>query len=409
MYEPLISALKKSGPDVDSQYDRFVKRVPFPLISAMTIKEGNIKIASSHYELFPIGLNHFCKTDFGLLPTAFKKFFKTHYPDYSIKRVLLLVTTQEFNPYYYEHVSTLVQLFKKSGYKVDLGTLEEISAPITIKTPSKISLKISPTQVKKNKLVTTSLEPDFIYFTTKGFSMDLLAKLSHIEQPMNPPLKLFSHREKKSDYLFLLNRFATEFSQITNTDPWLFKTEFWVEPHVNVDEKNGIEKVAISAQNLLNTLGMKFKEYQVTQEPSVRLSNNSGTYGMGILSIHSFKDLAALYQRKKAKMTGSRSQAVINDVLIQEEIPSVPLFEKCNGEIVIYSIGAEMVGGYLQNYIAFAEKSLTRQHLFMPVCFSSKPHGHTQKRYNRNKNLIYGHLSRIGNLALGYTMDKIPS
>ena len=264
--------------------------------------------------------------------------------------------------------------------------------------------------MEERRLKIEKMEPDFIY-VNHPFSPELAVKLTQIQQPLNPPCKVLFHKDKKSDYFSIANRLATDFAQIVNVDPWLLKTEFQVEHHVNFDERSGVEKISHGTEALLGILALKYKQYDLAHHPTIKITNNKGTYGMGIISVASVKELAMLYRNKKKKKTSARGQAIINDVLIQEEIPKSPLFKNLFGETIIYLIGREIAGGYIRTYADHETRYLlkSRQQLFVPICVTGKTHRHPKKRSDKNLNILYSNLSRVGGLAAGYEIDRIPS
>lgn len=414
MHDLLIQSIKKNSYDVSAWFESHVKKIPVPLMMTITINDAGMKATPMGTQLFPMGIDNLCKTDQQNIPKLLKKYFKKYYADIpNFKKILLLTAVNHPNPYYYEHIRLLTQLFKKSGLKVQLGSLEGIQQPVTVQTPSKKTLKIVPCTLQKKKLIADGVEPEFIYITYP-FPHELTRKLAEVQQPMNPPLKILSLqnrvKSKKSDYYTILNRLASDFAELIKVDPWLMKAEFQVEHHVNFDERSGIEKVADSADTLLNVLQMKYREYDVEKEPAVRIMNNAGTYGMGILSVHSTEELSKVYHRKKAKRAGGKGQSIVNDVIIQEEIPTSPLFQKYTGETVIYLIGNEVAGGYIKTYGSDSKKkTLSRSELFLPICLTSTTHTHPKKRADRKVNVLYSNLSRMGGIACGYEIDKMPS
>lgn len=402
MHDKLISSIKKNSYAISGWFEKHHKRVSVPLITALTIKDSGFKVSVSHINSFPMGLNYLSSSDLRNTKSLIKKYFKKHHSDIpKLKKILILTTIEHQNPFYYDHIFTLVKLLKQSSFKVELATVEKIEMPVTIKTPSKKTLKIFPALLDKNRLKTELFNPDFILLTD-AFKGDLSLKLGNLEQPMSPPSKVTRHYSKKSNTLNILNNLMKDFSVVAEVDPWLITSQYHIEHHVNFEEKSGIEKVAHSAQQILAQLEQKYKEYNVAAIPSIQITNNSGAFGMGMISIKSIQELSDLYYKKKAKKVQAKSQAIINDVLIEETVPVRPLLKKFIGEAVIYLIGNEVAGGYVKVYTDRTTPNIvsSRNELFQPLKI---------KQSDKSLGLLYHNLSRLGGLAIGYEIDKIPS
>ena len=202
----LISSIKKNSYDISAWFEKHQKRIPIPFLTSITIRDGGFKIGSPESHLFPVGVNNLCKKDLGQAPQLIKKFFKRYHADVGkIKYVIVLATVENPNPFYYEHLLTLESLLKRSGIKPVLATLENIAQPVTIKTPSKKSIKIVKAFIKGRKLQTADGIADFIY-VSYPFSLDVKRQLSDLTQTINPPIKVLARTEKRSEYLFLFNQ-----------------------------------------------------------------------------------------------------------------------------------------------------------------------------------------------------------
>jgi len=409
MYEPVISSIKKNSYEISGWFEKHLKRIPVPFLASVIIKDSGFKTTVTGVHFFPTGLNQIAKGDLRNTPQLVKKYFKKYHSDIEkLKKILVLATVRHSNPFYYEHLFTFIQILKKSHFKVELGTLETLEAPANIKTPSKKTLKIFPVVFESDKIRVGKFDPDFVLLTDP-FTSEQTLKLSNLRQPMNPPYKLLSFMHKRSDALNIFNTLAKDFSDLLGIDPWLISTQFHVDTHVNFDEKSGVEKVANSSNLLLQNLEQKYREYNVNQRPAVQIVNNSGTYGMGMLSIQSTRELSDLYFKKKAKKLNGKSQSVINEVLIQESVPVRPLFNKFVGETVIYLLGNEVIGGYIKSYTDKTAKNIlsSREFLFQPMVLTHGTGAKVKKQTDKTLGLLYQNISRLGGLAAGYEIDRI--
>ncbi|MBI4041806.1 MAG: glutamate--cysteine ligase [Deltaproteobacteria bacterium] len=400
---------KKRRSEISEWFEVHSKKVPIPFLSSITIKDSGFKVAVNNFQLFPSGLHHLHPNDLAKAPGLIKKYFKRFHEDLGkLKKILLLVSTRHPNPFFYDHLDTLCKLLKKSGLTVKVATLEPLSKPVEVQTSAHKSISIAPSHVENNRLVSQGFDPEFILVIDQ-FSREDLTKLLPIAQPVIPHRRALHYVSTKvSDSLHLYNTLATDLADKLGMDPWLISTPFAVETHVNFEEKSGIEKVAKTSQELLVALSEKYQKYHLNRLPMLQIRNNLGTFGMGRLLIKSSKDLNRLYLEKKKKKTQTKSATVISDVIIQEEIPTRPLFDHAVGEIVVYLIGNEILGGYLRNYAQISEKNVkkARSDLFAAIQFSGNGKTIRFKKKAESHGLLYQNVSRLGSLALGYEIDK---
>jgi len=411
MNKQVFSSIKKHSYEASGWFENHAKKIPVPFLSAVTIKDSGFKLSVSDFQLFPSGLNHLSSSDLSKAPKLAKKYFKRFHEDLGkFKKILVLASTQHPNSLFYDHLDALIKLLKKSEMRVVVGTIENTSSPFEAKTSTKKSIQIFPTHVENYHLVTNNFKPEFVLVVDR-FAPEDLAKLVNIAQPVTPHRRALVHKKNKlSEHMTTYNSLATEFADMVGIDPWLITTPFALETHVNFDERSGVEKVAQATQDLLIVLSEKYHKYTINQSPLIQVRNNSGTYGMGRLLVRSPKELSKLYLKKRKKRTAPKGQSVINDVIVQEDIPAKPLFDKFVGETVIYLIGNEILGGFIKSYeTLIPTKSLkkARTQLFQPIKFSSGgSHLKLKSKVDKNMGLLYQSVSRLGALAISYDIDK---
>lgn len=402
-----FKSAKKNHSQISQWFEKHEKKIPIPFLTSVTIKDSGFKTSVSDVQIFPSGLNYLCKTDLKNVSTLIRKYFERHYPDVlKNKKILILSSANNPNPFYYDHLDVLCQLMKKGGLRPQIATLDTLSHPVSLKTPAGKKVKIHPVYFEKDRLKTREIDPSFIV-AGDIFSATQLSSFPYIKQPISPPLKAFSNHEIGSSYLATFNKLVEDFSRIVSEDPWLMATDFHLEHRVNIDDKGGLEKIALTAEALLDSLKSKYLKYQISSSPQLTIRSNSGTSGTGMVTIRSTKDLLELHNYKKQKRSPAKNQ-MIDDILIKEEISVQPLFKEIVGETVVYLIGNEVAGGYIKTYCDTVAKSLSssRKNLFRSVCLSGKIHRHPQKRSDKKLGSIYQNLSKIGGLAVGYAIDQ---
>lgn len=406
--DSLSLPLKKHQSQILQWFEKHEKKINVPFLTSITIKDGGFKASVSDARIFPSGLNYLCKTDLKNVSLLIKKYFEKHYPEtFKNKNILILCSANHPNPFYYDHLDVLCQLFKKARFHPQVATLDPIRSPLLLKTASGKRIRIYAASLEKDRLKSEAFDPSFI-FVGDPFAAVKLSSFSYLSQPISPLAKILSNCEIGNAYLATFNKLVDDFSKMVSTDPWLMGIDFQLEPRLNIDDKGGLEKAATVVSTLLDNLKNKYSKYQIPSSPSLTVQSNSGTSGTGMVTIRSVDDLIQLHQFKKQKKSAGKSQ-MIDDILIKEEIAVQPLFKEIVGEAVVYLIGNEVAGGYIKTYCDKATKDLStsRKYLFQSLCLSSGSHRHPKKRADKKLGLLYRNLSKIGGLAVGYAIDQV--
>jgi glutamate--cysteine ligase len=212
---------------------------------------------------------------------------------------------------------------------------------------------------------------------------------------MNPSHELGWFRRKKSDHFHYYNIVAEELCHILQIDPWTFTVKTEVA-EVDFSDVASIEKLAQQVQKFLD----KQKELKIYKgDPVVFVKNNRGTYGMGILSVHSGEELLQLNAKERKKMGYSKGGGEVHDVIIQEGIPTEVQIEGETAEPVIYLIGCQLAGGFLRTH---KEKGPTENlnspgAVFKRLCMSDLM---VDVEGTPLEN-VYGTVARMNGLAIG--------
>ena len=106
--------------------------------------------------------------------------------------------------------------------------------------------------------------------------------------------------------------------------------------------------MAHAVQQCLDRIQLYHDQYGIKDSPYVFLKANSGTYGMGVIPIHSAEDVLALNRKARNKLDKGKSSVPVDDYLIQEGVNSVLNDEAISRELVVYQISNEVVGSFFR-------------------------------------------------------------
>jgi glutamate--cysteine ligase len=132
----------------------------------------------------------------------------------------------------------------------------------------------------------------------------------------------------------------------------------------------------------------------------VFVKNNSGTYGMGIVSVRSGEELRQLSSKELKKMGYAKGGNVVHDVVLQEGIPTlVTGSEGETAEPAIYMIGCQLAGGFLRAHKQKGpiDNLNSPGAVFKRLCMSDLM---VDVEGSRLEN-VYGWVARLNMLAIG--------
>jgi glutamate--cysteine ligase len=117
-----------------------------------------------------------------------------------------------------------------------------------------------------------------------------------------------------------------------------------------VGEEVGQEQLAEQVELLLADIQKKYNEHGVSEKPTVFIKNNSGTYGLGVLSATSGDEVRHWNYKSKKKMKATKGGGGFSELVLQEGVPTILSEEGATAEPVLYMLGQELAGGFLRTH-----------------------------------------------------------
>ncbi|HEY1080247.1 MAG TPA: glutamate--cysteine ligase [Bdellovibrio sp.] len=324
-----------------------------PIYSSYDIRDSGYKISNVDANIFPAGFNNICPTDKETSIGLMEKYITNHYGS-AVKNILLVTEEHTNNAYYWENVHTIRNLIEAGGRTVKVAIPRELPEPLTI-TSSAGNEVILHSALKDGSLLKT-FTPDLI-ISNNDFSeaYEDWAK-TVTEFPMNPPRELGWYQRKKSTYFKYYNQLVNEFAEITKIDPFLMRVETELFEHFDITDEASRNALAERVDAMLARLREDYKARGITQEPFVFVKNNAGTYGLAVIRVGSGAEVKEWSYKSRKKMKAAKGGRDVEEVIIQEGIPSIVESDGASAEPVIYMIGTELAGGFLRTH---AEKGNT--------------------------------------------------
>lgn len=369
--------------------------VPYPIYSSYDIRDSGYKVTNVDANIFPAGFNNICPTDKESAAPLFKKYLVAHY-EKPIQKILLITEEHTNNSFYWENVFNIQSLLEASGCRVKLGFPRRLESDLELSSASGQKLVVH--SAGDGDPLWREFQPDLV-ISNNDFSDAHPDWHPGAEIPINPPREMGWYQRKKSRYFFHYNNLVNDFSEVAGIDPFLMRVETEEYENFDLSDDQSRRELANRVDAFIDRLRTAYSQKKVDQEPFVFVKNNSGTYGLAVIKVTSGKDVLEWSYKSRKKMKASKGGRDVEEVIIQEGIPSRVRAEGSSAEPVIYMIGCELAGGFLRTH---SEKSSTESlnspgAVYKKMCVSDlavNPEGCP------NEN-VYGWTAKLGLLAIG--------
>ncbi len=369
------------------------KNAFIPIYSSYDVRDAGYKVANVDANIYPAGFNNICPTDKETSIDLMRKYLDLNYKD--LKRILLVTEEHTQNPYYWDNVVTIKDLIESAGKQVRVGFAKKLEAPLILKSANGHLVTVESAWGDSPML--KEFDPQII-ISNNDFSEAHAEWAKTMTLPINPPRELGWYQRKKSDYFKHYNELAGEFAKIADIDPFVFqvKTEYF--PHFDIGSEASRQELSKKVDEMLIGLAADYKARGIDQKPFVFVKNNAGTYGLAVMRIQSAAEVLSLNNRSRTKMKAAKGGRDVEEVIIQEGIPSIVETDGVVAEPVIYMIGSELAGGFLRTH---SEKDSTESlnspgAIYKKLCVSDleiRPEGCPLEN-------VYGWTSKLGSLAI---------
>lgn len=382
-------------------YSNKTASLNYPIYSSYDVRDAGYKIGIVDANIFPAGFNNICPVDQDTSINLFKNYFESHY-EKPIKRVLLITEEHTQNSYYWENVATIKRLIEDSGREVRLAFPREMTEPLLVQSVSGINLTVYSGQEDNTHV--QEFKPDLIV-SNNDFSDPKNEWASILSLPMNPPRGLGWYQRRKNLFFEFYNQLAAEFATIIDIDPFFVKvkTELFSPFDINNDEI--INNTAAKIDAMIESLKIEYSKHNITTKPFIFVKNNSGTYGLGVIKVESGEEFKHLNYKSRKKMKAAKGGRDIEEVIIQEGIPSIVRADGATAEPVIYMIGCKLAGGFLRTHSEKSEQESLNSPgaIYKRLCISDLavdtagcPHEN-----------VYGWVAKLAMLAIGLEAENM--
>jgi len=327
----------------------------YPVYSSFDVRISPFKAAVVDGNLFPAGFNNLCHNMLINASKVFKKYLTKYYSN--IKKIGIFTENHSRNVFYFKHLQALKQMIQLAGYKVHLihpeieGTIEDLTF----------------SQQFLNDVDLIILNNDL----SAGYS----SLLNNIQIPVIPCDHLSWSCRRKSHHYSIIENLSSEICHLIGIDPWLTYAYYEMCTDVDLTNPKSIHRLKGKTASLLNRIQYQYNKYGISDTPRVFIKDDSGTYGMGIMTINHPNELDHLSRRILNKMTVGKQHS-INNLVLQEAIPSNLTYGDATAEPVVYCIGEHYIGAFLRvNANRGKTANLNSKGMeFFRVCYEPEKH-----------------------------------
>jgi glutamate--cysteine ligase len=325
--------------------------------------------------------------------------------------ILLVPENHTRNTFYLQNIAVLQGIMRHAGMNVRVGSLlPDITSATTIHLPDGNSLILEPIRRKNNRLSVENFDPCAVLLNN-DLSSGIPEILKDLEQIVIPPLHAGWSTRRKSQHFFAYDSVAQEFAELIKIDPWLINPYFSSCGKIDFHEKKGEDCVAAAVDEILKELKEKYKQYGVHEKPFVIVKADSGTYGMGIMTVKDSEEVYKLNRKQRNKMAIVKEGLSVSHVLVQEGVYTFESINQAVAEPVVYMIDRYVVGGFYRVHTGRGmDENLNAPGMhFVPLAFDSScvlPDHEALPDAAPNRFYAYGVVARLALLAAALELDR---
>ncbi len=320
-----------------------------PFYGSVDLRNSGYKIAPVDMNLFPGGFNNIHGDFIPLAVQSVSSLIEKYCPHAS--KILLIPENHTRNIPYLRNVYTLKFILEEAGIEVMIGSLsDEILAPTNMHINDTTYMVYHPIQRISNRIVINNQKGELfdpcLILSNNDFSSGKPLILENLEQTLLPPIHAGWYVRRKTDFFKMYDVVIDEFAKLLDIDGWYLNPFFDSANSLDFAQSIGLDDLANKVDKMLINIQDKYNTYGISDSPYVIVKANSGTYGMGIMSISSSDEILNINRKSRNKMAVIKDGQSVTDVIIQEGVYTI---DKINDEIaepVIYMMNTSVIGGF---------------------------------------------------------------
>lgn len=333
-------------PRIESWFRSQWRKTPVPLYASVDLRNAGYKIAPIDTNLFPGGFNNLNPAFEPLCIQALQSALGRL--DRPVDSVVIVPENHTRNEHYLENLAVLQRMFVKAGFETRIGSLiPDLEKEMRIELGNGSRVCLEPLRREDSGLLIGDFRPDLLVLNN-DLSSGIPDFLQEVDQLVMPPANLgWSDRSKTVHFNFYRD-VAQEFAALLDIDPWLIDPMFRNCGEVDFMKRAGESCLSRNVESLLKAIRKKYDEYGVSHEPFAMIKADSGTYGMGVMSVNSPEAVHDLNRKQRTKMATIKEGQKVTKAIIQEGVYTNETWGSPGtvAEPVVYLVDQNVVGGF---------------------------------------------------------------
>jgi glutamate--cysteine ligase len=377
-----------------------------PFYSSADIRDAGYKATCVDLNLFPAGFNNLCERNADEAARIVAAFVKGYFRDWPCQRVLIVPEAHSRNPFYNSHLESLRALLVAAGLTPAIAAMTPPQGvtPQELVTHDNVVIPLVPVRRAGDVLVDERDVPYDWILLNNDLSSGEIAWLDGLRQAILPPTCLGWHKRSKTRFFACYHALAAELAAEIGIDPWLLSTETAVVRDCTFATDAGRARVAAVVADVLQRIQAHYAQWGLNDTPRVFIKNDTGTYGMGIMTAESPEDILTMNRASRNKMAMGKGHTPIKAVLVQEAVPTRAVTNSFVAEPVIYLIGDSVVGSFMRAHEdrGVLDNLNAKGMTFFRYCELHPPQCPEECICSDTHHRVYRLLGRLGALAAAY-------
>jgi glutamate--cysteine ligase len=332
MLEEIHQKLVNNKNEIDKWFLNKLENIEMPIYASVDVRYSGWKVSVVDANYFPAGFNNISGELIPTLPSSFKEYLEMSSKE--VSHVHIFPESHTRNTAYVENLLRLREVIGKAGFKVTVGS-PELNGYTLLEGITE-DLELNHVSINEEDILEIDgIVPDLIVLNN-DLTGGLIKGLSGL---VLPPKEMGWHKRRKSNHYLILEKLVSEVSEILKIDPWLLMPIWFVSEDKCLEFDKCINKLSNDIDTMIERIKIKYSHFGIDSEPVVFIKNDRGTYGLGIISIKSGKEIKNLSKRMVKRLTYGKGGTSAENFLIQEGIPTSLISDSSVIEPVGYTIG----------------------------------------------------------------------
>jgi glutamate--cysteine ligase len=293
--------------------------------------------------IYPAGFNNILESDQALATQAFDQYLNQHFTQSD--RILLITEEHTLNKFYWDNIQVLKKCLEATGRKVLVAFPRSDFETTEIESFSQGSVRVTSGSTKNPEV--RAFNPNII-ISNNDFSQSLEQWASEWELSITPPRELGWYQRQKSLFFSIYNDLAVQLADLLEMDPFWFQVKTELFESFDIETEQSQKELAQRVELMFSDLRQQYQRRGITHRPVVFIKNNAGTYGLAVTQVHSGQEVLEWGYRHRKRMKAAKGGRKVNQLILQEGIPTEIQFEGQTAESVIYMVGCKTVGHFLR-------------------------------------------------------------